>query len=403
MRGIRGGGVPGVDWGRGSVGRAGSGTRGAGAGSQRERGAAPCPPHGPDAGPSPGPALRSPRPGPASRPSVPLRAGQALAAAGAPAAPQRWPGCLQEETQLLLLSQKPKKGEPKGWGWPAPSFRASLPPRHHSHPDLPARAAQAGTAGPRLYGAAAGGLGECAGPQRAHGSPVPALRGVGRGTAGSTRVAVPWAPAWPINVARLGAWQREAGASMRCLPVASRLWSPLQQCRGPWCLTGAGDPSLVQAARCQAAGEPSWEASALSCSLASSEQVASDWGWDSCHGATVLGAMGCSRAGRWGGAWVPGAAGVHWGRGAGCCMGTRDARAAAEHRNRVVCGCWGPQGCSSAGGWGADSALDHSLLVLFAVGAAGVQLWVCSQVSPMQQIPFSVLLGLHFCHPPGCT
>lgn len=145
MRGIRGGGVPGVDWGRGSVGRAGSGTRGAGAGSQRERGAAPCPPHGPDAGPSPGPALRSPRPGPASRPSVPLRAGQALAAAGAPAAPQRWPGCLQEETQLLLLSQKPKKGEPKGWGWPAPSFRASLPPRHHSHPDLPARAAQAGT------------------------------------------------------------------------------------------------------------------------------------------------------------------------------------------------------------------------------------------------------------------
>lgn len=48
----------------------------------------------------------------------------------------------------------------------------------------------------------------------------------------------------------------------------------------------------------------------------------------------------------------------------------------AEHKIRVVCGCQGPQGCSRAGGRGADSAFDHSLLVRFAVGTTRVQLWV---------------------------
>lgn len=41
-----------------------------------------------------------------------------------------------------MLPLKPKKGEPKGWGWPAPSFlpahpAVSLRPCSHSHPNPP--------------------------------------------------------------------------------------------------------------------------------------------------------------------------------------------------------------------------------------------------------------------------
>lgn len=90
--------------------------------------------------------------------------------------------------------------------------------------------------------------------------------------------------------------------------------------------------------------------------------------------------------------------------GPGWCVSVIDPSGAPEHGIRVVCECQGPQLCSRAGGRGADSAFDHSLLMLFAVGTAGVQLWVCSRACPTQEIPSSSFLspsGLHPTHR-GC-
>lgn len=94
-----------------------------------------------------GPRVPAPHPWAPRRGPRPLRSGQALAAAGAAAAPQRWPGCLQEETQLLLLSQKPKKGEPKGWGWLARPSSPRGRPRRASLPPEPPRPAGLGRSG----------------------------------------------------------------------------------------------------------------------------------------------------------------------------------------------------------------------------------------------------------------
>lgn len=122
--------------------------------------------------------------------------------------------------------------------------------------------------------------------------------------------------------------------------------------------------------RTHGVGEPSWEGSALSRSLTSSEQVASDAGhlamelWGAAgqgDGVGVPGAAGCAGEGNHSGGWAPGTPGV------------------PESR-----------------GWGSDSVSGHSSPVLFAVGTAGVQLGVCSWVSPMQEVSSSVPPTHHF-------